>query len=285
MNRLTYKVVLGVLALVDTGCLASCGGDTPTARNNNTVTPPDTSTPFVPPPSPAPTGWVKASVSGGGITNPYQVFVPLNYDASKKWPVILYLHSSTERGSDNVLQTTLGLGPVIKTQESTFPAIAVFPQVAVTESERPGYLRAGLASLDSVAKHYNTDPARTYLTGVSAGGIYAYELLYLNPTRFAAFMPMAADICQKCITGDLNTTQTQAALIIARQVPTVAMWEFHGSTDCCIPVQDARDIAAAWKTVNPAAKYTEYAGVGHGQTHEHAYAEPTIFTWLFAQHR
>jgi len=68
-------------------------------------------------------------------------------------------------------------------------------------------------------------------------------------------------------------------------MPTMGYWQFQGSIDCCIPVQDARDITNAWRTVNPAVKYTEYAGIGHGQTHEYAYREPTIFTWLFAQHR
>lgn len=283
MNGIAYKVVLGLIAIIDTGCLAGCGADSATVAKSTT---PDTpATPFVPPTTPAPTGWVQGMVSGAGLTNPYQVFVPLNYDPSRKWPAILYLHSSAEVGTDNVLQTTVGLGPVIKTQESTFPAIAIFPQVAANESQRPGFLRAGMASLDSVVKRYNVDPDRIYLTGVSYGGISGFELLYLYPTRFAAFMPMAANICQKCITGDLSTTQTAAALIIAHQVPTIAYWQFHGSIDCCIPVQDARDISNAWKTVNPAAKYTEYAGIGHGQTHEHAYAEPTLFTWLFAQHR
>ncbi len=259
----------------------SCGGSADPVSVTH-VTP---DTPFVPPTTPAAKGWVNGTVSGGGLTNPYQVFVPLNYDASRKWPVILFLHSSTEVGTDNVLQTTVGLGPVIKAQESTFPAIAIFPQVAATESQRPGFLRAGMASLDSVLKHYNADPTRIYLTGVSAGGIYGFELVYLNPTRFAAFMPMAADICQKCITGSLSSTQSEVALIIARAAPTVAYWQFHGSIDCCIPVQDARDISSTWRTVNPTVKYTEYAGIGHGQTHEHAYAEPSIFTWLFAQHR
>jgi predicted peptidase len=267
---------LGVLAVA-----GSCGSSTEPLKATNST--PDA--PFVPPTTPAPTGWVKATVSGAGLTNPYQVFVPPSYDASRKWPVILFLHSYTEMGTDNVLQTTVGLGPVIKTQESTFPAIAIFPQVSPTEGQRSGYLRAGLASLDSVTKHYNIDPTRVYLTGVSAGAYYGFELVYLNPTRFAAFMPMAADICQKCITGDVNTTQSQAALIIARQVPTMGLWQFHGSIDSSIPVQDARDITNAWRTVNPAIKYTEYPGVGHGNTHLWAYEEPTLFTWLFAQHR
>ncbi|MDB4889708.1 MAG: phospholipase/carboxylesterase [Gemmatimonadetes bacterium] len=276
---LIRALLLGGLAVA-----GSCGSSSePTISTH--VTPDTTTTPFVPPVTPAAKGWVKGAVSGAGLTNPYQVFVPLNYDASRKWPVILFLHSSTEKGLDNVLQTTVGLGPVIKAQESTFPAIAVFPQVGKNESERGGYLRVGMAALDSVLKVYNGDPTRIYLTGISAGGVYAFEMLHLNKTRFAAFMPMAADICPVCITGNSNSTQADAALVIAKEMPTMAYWQFQGSIDCCIPVQEARDITNAWKTVNPAVKYTEYAGVGHGQTHEHAYIEPTIFTWLFAQHR
>jgi predicted peptidase len=224
-------------------------------------------------------------VTGAGVTSPYQVFVPLNYDPSKKWRVILFLHSSTERGTDNLKQLTLGLGPVVMGQEATWQAITIFPQVGLNESARGAYIRIGMAALDAVTANYNVDPARIYVTGISAGGVYGFEMLHLNPTRFAAFMPMAANTCPVCITGNAASTQADAALQLAREMPTMGYWQFQGTNDGSIPVQDARDITAAWKTVNPAAKYSEYPGVGHGQTHLSAYAEPTIFTWLFAQHR
>ena len=270
--------VVGATALV-----VSCGSGGADAVTNTT---PDTTTPGTPITyGPAPTGWVSGTVSADGMTNPYKVFVPLNYDPKVKWPTILFQHSGTERGFDNVLQTTVGLGPVVKSQEQTWQAITIFPQTGTNESLRPGYVRVGPAALDSVIRHYNVDLDRVYLTGISSGAIFSYEILHKFPKRFAAFMPMAAYICPVCIDGNASATQHDLGVQLAKEMPTLAYWQFHGGADGEIAPQLARDAAAAWKSVNPNARYTEYPGVSHGRTHLSAYAEPTIFTWLFAQHR
>jgi predicted peptidase len=128
---------------------------------------------------------------GDGLTNVYQVFIPANYDPNVKWPVILFQHDGTSRGSDNQKQLLIGLGPVVKAQEATWKAITIFPQTDTNEPLRPGFMRVGPAALDSVRKHYNVDPDRIYLTGISSGAIFSYEYLYLHPNVFAAFVPIS----------------------------------------------------------------------------------------------
>jgi predicted peptidase len=53
-----------------------------------------------------------------------------------------------------------------------------------------------MAALDAVATEYQTDPSRTYLTGMSMGGYGTYEL--------ACFTPSALPLVPVCggITGD-----------------------------------------------------------------------------------
>ncbi len=41
-------------------------------------------------------------------TLPYRILLPLNYDASKKYPLILVLHGAGERGNDNEAQLVHG---------------------------------------------------------------------------------------------------------------------------------------------------------------------------------
>ncbi|MEO8335553.1 MAG: hypothetical protein ABI664_11305 [bacterium] len=270
--------IVGVSALV-----ASCGGSTEPISRVTPVTPVDTTTPNIPFPA-GPTGWVAGTVSGDGLTNQYQVFVPANYDPKVKWPVILFQHDGTSRGTDNTKQLTIGLGPIVKAQQATWKAITIFPQTGTNEPLRPGFLRVGPAALDSVRKHYNVDPTRIYLTGISSGAIFSYEILFLHPDIFAAFVPISADICGLCIATS-STPQRDLALMLANKMPTMGYWQWHGGTDSVIPVQDARDINAAWKTINPLVKYTEEPGVGHGQAHLQAYDDPALWTWLFAQHR
>ena len=38
-----------------------------------------------------------------GVNLPYRLYVPENYDPNQKYPLVLYLHGSVERGDDNRL--------------------------------------------------------------------------------------------------------------------------------------------------------------------------------------
>src|SRR5262245_61901127 len=58
----------------------------------------------------------------------YVVFVPKGYTGDKPYPLILFLHGAGETGTDGKKQGEVGLGKAIKTQEDSFPFIAVFPQ-------------------------------------------------------------------------------------------------------------------------------------------------------------
>ena len=75
------------------------------------------------------TGFLDRTVTVAGQSYRYQVYVPADYPTKAGWPVILFLHGAGERGTDGLLQTTVGLGPAIRREPRHFPAIVVFPQV------------------------------------------------------------------------------------------------------------------------------------------------------------
>src|SRR5665213_1560418 len=62
-------------------------------------------------------------------TMPYRVLLPLNFNPHKKYPLILFLHGSGERGNDNEKQLVHG-GSLFLTDSirKIYPAIVVFPQ-------------------------------------------------------------------------------------------------------------------------------------------------------------
>jgi predicted peptidase len=74
------------------------------------------------------TGFLDRTISVGGETYRYQVFVPFNWDAHKKRPVILFPHGAGERGDDGLLQTDVGLGHAIRKNTASFPFVVVMPQ-------------------------------------------------------------------------------------------------------------------------------------------------------------
>jgi poly(3-hydroxybutyrate) depolymerase len=61
-----------------------------------------------------PTGFLNRTIEVEGVSHRYQVYVPAGYTRARRWPVILFLHGSGERGSDGVLQTSIGLGEGIR---------------------------------------------------------------------------------------------------------------------------------------------------------------------------
>jgi predicted peptidase len=215
-----------------------------------------------------------------GETMAYRLFVPPSYDASKKYPLVLWLHGAAGRGSDNLLQISAGnfLGTHVWTtpeNQTKFPAFVLAPQVSDTKmwarphaNTPPVSIRLALEILDSVEKDYAIDPARVYVAGQSMGGEGTWMALATAPGRFAAAIPL-------CGYGE--------PWMIERVVK-VPVWIFQGQADEIVPVEHAREWVAALQKAGGAPKYTEYPGVGHNAW-EKAFAELDLVPWLAAQRR
>src|SRR3981081_2602816 len=65
----------------------------------------------------------------------YRILYPVNYKADKKYPLLVFLHGSGERGNDNELQLVHGGKLFADTRYmEQFPAIIIFPQCALNDS-------------------------------------------------------------------------------------------------------------------------------------------------------
>lgn len=215
----------------------------------------------------------------------YRLLAPAVQNAGEKYPLILFLHGSGERGNDNEKQLSHGgslfTNPV---NESRFPAYVVFPQChgkswseAVTQQDfmpgtpvlpvSPTELTV-MALVKDLMQTYPVDATRVYVVGISMGGIAAYDLACRYPDVFAAAVP----ICGAVNPDMLNKVRDVNFLI------------FHGSKDDEIPVIVSR---MAYKTLvenGVNADYVEFAGVGHDCWTE-AFNYPELLPWLFAQHK
>ena len=232
------------------------------------------------------TGFVVKSLVDGGVTYGYQVFIPANYNASTlKIPVILFMHGSVEKGSDNQSQTNVGLGPLVKAQATVFPAIVVFPQGPSGEGSPTNdtFDRIAVTALDKTMGEYTkSDPTRVYLTGLSYGGIRGYEVAYRNAAKFAAWVPISASICGGCISS--GATPQQGIQVAAQGLKNVPIWQFHGQIDTQIPVSDAYAIETAFKANGDPYTLTVYPTQGHA-IWDQVYARADMWAWLYLQHR
>src|SRR5205085_11371346 len=84
--------------------------------------------------------FVAHAVTVDGALHRYQVWVPAAYDASRRWPAILFLHGMGERGDDGEAQTTVGLGRALRDGKAAPRAVVVFPQCPATTA----WVQAGL---------------------------------------------------------------------------------------------------------------------------------------------
>ncbi|HEY0661207.1 MAG TPA: prolyl oligopeptidase family serine peptidase [Lysobacter sp.] len=232
--------------------------------------------------------FVERQVSVEGVVYRYQVFVPAQAAGGRRPPVILFLHGSGERGNDNQKQVAVGLGPYVKSHPATFPAIVVFPQSPEDASWDGATARMALATLDAASREFDGDPDRTYLTGLSRGGYGVWELALMQPTRFAALVPVCGGITAPRAVSDLHVIAVEhdadPFAATARQLASVPAWLFHGARDDVVDPAQSRRMYAALQAVGAPARHTEFPEANHNAW-DPTYAMPELWNWLFAQRR
>lgn len=225
--------------------------------------------------SDTPSGFLDKTISDDAGEHKYVLYVPPSYDPAKRWPAILFLHGSGERGTDNRRQINQGLGPAIRKDPGRCPAIVIFPQaeskdlipVNVWAPTAPDGKRA-LAILDRTLDEYSIDTDRIYLTGISMGGIGTWKQAIADPKRWAALVPI-------CGGGDQQE---------AHRIAHLPVWCFHGTADTTVPIAFSRIMIQAIQKAGGTPRFTEYPEVGHASWRP-AYDEPELWSWLFAQRR
>jgi predicted peptidase len=233
----------------------------------------------------------------------YRVYLPAHYDPAKKYPVVLFLHGSDERGDDNKVQIESGLANIIEIgarlsvkEFSSF--IGVFPQAGKEKFWTGETADRAVGALDRTIDEFNADPDRIYLTGFSMGGYGSWYLAAKYSGKFAAFAPIGGHIIPVFLQPPAKFPPFIRDFIHSDMLPLLEsedpytdfaeavgktpVWMFHGSADEQVPVGDARKMFAALKKVNRAAQFTEYAGDGHFIYHK-AYTEKGFWKWLFNQ--
>lgn len=195
----------------------------------------------------------------------YLAYVPTGYETSdESYPLILFLHSSEEKGDDLNLVRKCGL-PNILEKYDDFPFVVISPQCP--ESEILGWNTENLIRLlDEIVLKYRIDERRVYLTGMSMGGRGVWSLAIEHPERFAAIAP----VC-----GYGLPFQTG-------RLKGMPVWIFHGAKDQVVPVQNSYDMADALRRKGAEVNHMVYPESGHDVWTE-TYNNPKLYEW-FLQH-
>ena len=210
----------------------------------------------------------------------YQVWLPENYTASRKWPAILFLHGAGERGADNHKQIEVGMGPAL--QKHPIEAIVIFPQCP-EEGYWAGPERAiAMEVLADAMRRYSIDRERVSLTGMSMGGTGTWILAAEHPRRFSAIAPICAWVSGP---PPFRVVQEQPKWLsfdeVVRRIGNVPTWIFHGAKDNVVPPSESR---AMIDRLGANAAYTEFPNANHNSW-DPAYSGTTVLEWLIKQKR
>jgi predicted peptidase len=204
----------------------------------------------------------------------YLLYLPGDYgkDPHRKWPLILFLHGSGERGSDLEL---LKRQPLPKTldRQKDFPFIVASPQLPLAMGNWSDWIDPVNVLLNQIQATYSVDTQRVYLTGLSMGGFGAWEFALRYPRRFAAIVPIAGGY-------RLRNNAIPGNICDLKDLP---VWVFHGGRDTNVVPRQSKDMVDALKACGGNVKFTLYPDAAHAESWTRAYSDPELYKWLLAQ--
>ena len=196
------------------------------------------------------------------VTSQYLIYLPDDYYKSgKKWPLVMFLHGSGERGTDIKLVKKNG-PPKLISEGKKFPFILLSPQCPL--GQRWDVLSLS-ALLDEIEKDYIVDKTRIYVTGLSMGGEGTWKMIMAQPERFAA----AAPVC-----GRTGSSYLDACIL-----NNLPIWVFHGAMDDVVSIDESERMVKALKKCGNDVKFTVYPEGNHDVWTE-TYTNPELYEWL-----
>lgn len=199
-----------------------------------------------------------------------RLLTPMDRDPDQRFPLVVFLHGSGQRGDDNRSQLR-GFPEQMANSDwrLRYPCYMLVPQCP----ERFAW-KSLIDELTSIIHEISSknpiDTTRIYLTGLSMGGFGCFGLAAEEPQLFAAVVPI-------CGGGDPTT---------ASKLVDTPMWIVHGDADEVVPVEQSRKMVESIRAAGGTkVLYTELPGVGHNSWTQ-TYSDPDgPISWMFNQHR
>lgn len=197
----------------------------------------------------------------------YISYTPKEYDKDslKKWPLIIFLHGGSSRGTDTLKLYSYGIPDQI-CRGREFPFVIVAPQC-------PGNQRWSTDNwfenfYEEITSKYRVDTNRVYLTGVSLGASGTWFLAIKYPEKFAAIAPMSG------FTRHIEYIKNNTDRLI-----DIPIWAFHGKLDKVVEFEDTEWMISRLEGENRNLKFTLVPDGEHG-IHWFEYPKQELYDWF-----
>ncbi len=217
---------------------------------------------------------------------PYAIYIPENFDESKKYPLVVFLHGAMSNhrlglrrafGEGNLQGPEFGTPGFVPAQTDLevtrfYPELDPVDYIVVAPYARGTAGYRGIPEQDvfdmlaDVKSKFSIDEDRTYLTGLSMGGGGTLWVGLTHPDMFAAIAPV-------CPAPPEGTDK------LAMNASNIPVHLFVGDRDGLMSTADAW--YENFKSIGVDVEYVIYPGIAHNSW-EYAYEDGFIFDW-FAQ--
>jgi predicted peptidase len=253
-----------------------------------------------------------------GESLPYNLYIPKDYDKSKSYPLVLFMHDAGVVSTTRTATLVQGLGAVVwadPAEQAKRPAFVLAPQypsVVVGDDYKPTALFDTTVNLlRSLTTKYAIDTDRLYSTGQSMGGMMTLGLNIKYPDLFAASWVVAgqwpaaqaAPLAKKNLWITVSQGDTKAypgeneiTAVIEKAGTKVSRAVWNGRSTAATFTTDVKTMEAKNTTVNYSAllKGTTLTtaqaaaqpnAVEHNSTWPIAYTIEGVREWVFAQRK
>ena len=200
----------------------------------------------------------------------FRLHFPQTYKPNdgKKYPIMVFYHGDGEEGPIYDNETTLRNGML------TFHKMEVdgiFDGYIIVMQNQYGWGTAQFINLqnliDTLVQEYGGDPYRVIQNGLSGGGQGVWKQLAINPTYFAAAIPMSAALTQYSTPQYVN---------LLKFTP---IWNLDGGLDNDPPPYEAQLVASDYLSAGSNYIYTNFTTLGHG-TWDSTWEEPNFWPYV-----
>jgi pimeloyl-ACP methyl ester carboxylesterase len=219
---------------------------------------------------------------------PYSIYVPKNFDESRKYPLVVFLHGAMSNNRLGLMRAfgqgnlqgpefgTQGFVPPVTDLEATrsFPVLKDVDYIVAAPLARGTAGYQGIPEQDvfdmlaDIKSKFNIDEDRMYLTGLSMGGGGTLWIGLTRPDLWAAIAPVCPAPPE-----DLG--------YMAGNAFNYPVHLFVGDRDGLMNTADT--YKGYFETNKVKTEYVIYPGIAHNSW-EYAYKDGFIFDW-FAQFR